>query len=308
MNQNFAQIIRLLHGQKRRKRIAVVCPEDEHTEHVIFRCLSEGIADFVLFTIQGQGNSAARISRLYPENTDIIDAATQEEAARMAVSCIRSGKADALMKGTINTDILLRAVIDKEKGLLPQGGILSHVTAAQIPTYHKMILFSDAAVIPVPNLKQMQAILQQTLDICRHLGIGHPYVALIHCNEKTDEKFPHTLIYKQLKQQASEGAYGELQIDGPMDVKTACDRHSGIVKGIHSTVAGNADILIFPNIEAGNTFYKTISLFAGAEMAGMLTGTTAPVILPSRADSDESKYYSIALACLAGGTKTNIPD
>lgn len=308
MNLNFAQIIKLLHEQKRRKRIAVVCPEDEHTEHVILRCLSEGIADFILFTTQGEEKrkSAAHINWLYPKNTHIISSSTPEEAACLAVDYIRRKEADVLMKGTINTDTLLRAVIDKEKGLLPPDGILSHVTAAQIPAYHKMILFSDAAVIPAPDLRQMQAILRHTLGICRRLGIGHPHVALTHCNEKTNEKFPHTLIYKQLKQQAAEGVYGKAEVDGPMDVKTACDRQSGIVKGIYSTVAGNADILIFPNIEAGNTFYKTISLFAGADMAGMLTGTTAPVILPSRADSDESKYYSVALACIAGGTEEQI--
>lgn len=301
MNQNFAHIIRLLHEQKRRKRIAVVCPNDEHTEHVIIRCLREGIADFCLFPEQGADKTAARIGQLFPDNTEILCCPSQEVAVVRAVEYVRRRFADVLMKGTINTDKLLRGILDKERGLLPEGRTLSHVTVAQIPSYHKLLLFTDAAVIPRPNGVQMEAMLHYALGVSRRLGIEAPRVALIHCNEKESEKFPHTLIYRDIKRRADEGAYGDACIGGPMDVKTACDLHSGIVKGIHSPVVGNADILLFPNIEAGNTFYKTLSLFAGAEMAGMLTGTTAPVVLPSRADSDESKYYSVVLACVVGG-------
>lgn len=117
---------------------------------------------------------------------------------------------------------------------------------------------------------------------------------------KVNEKFPHTLDYVQLKEEARAGKFGAAFIDGPMDAKTACDSHSGEIKGLSSPVVGNADIMIFPNIESGNTFYKTLSLFGDANMAGMLTGTVAPVVVPSRSDSGNSKFYSLALACLAG--------
>lgn len=301
MNPNFAHIIRLLHEQKGgRKRIAVVCPDDEHTEHVIIRCLQEGIADFVLLSQEGHTACPERITLLYPERVETILVPTPDEAARQGVESIRQGRADVLMKGTISTDQLLRAVLDKADGLLPPGHVLSHITAAEIPTYHKLLLFSDAAVIPRPTLPQMQAMLHHAVQLCRRLGTDTPRVALIHCNEKVNPKFPHTTDYETLKAEAAEGRYGALHIDGPMDVKTACDMHSGRVKGLSSPVVGNADVLLFPNIEAGNTFYKAISLFAGAHMAGMLTGTIAPVVLPSRADSDESKYYSVVMACVGG--------
>lgn len=107
----------------------------------------------------------------------------------------------------------------------------------------------------------------------------------------------------ELKKEAQEGRFGKVFVDGPMDAKTACDKHSGEIKGLSSPVVGNADILIFPNIESGNTFYKTLSLFGDANMAGMLTGTIAPVVVPSRSDSGNSKYYSLVLACLAGTRK-----
>lgn len=204
------------------------------------------------------------------------------------------------MKGLINTDNLLRAVLKKEKGLLPPGNILSHVAIAQIPLYHKLLLFSDAAVIPRPGLAQFRAMIANDIALCRKLGNDEPRVALIHCSEKVNEKFPHTLDYVQLKEEARAGKFGAAFIDGPMDAKTACDSHSGEIKGLSSPVVGNADIMIFPNIESGNTFYKTLSLFGDANMAGMLTGTVAPVVVPSRSDSGNSKFYSLALACLAG--------
>mgnify|MGYP002514928943 FL=1 len=133
------------------------------------------------------------------------------------------------------------------------------------------------------------------------MGIPEPRVALIHCTEKVNEKFPHTLDYVALKEKATAGEYGTMFLDGPMDVKTACDSHSGEVKGISSPVVGHADLLIFPNIESSNTFYKTLSLFGDANMAGMLLGTSAPVVVPSRADSGNSKFYSLALACVCSG-------
>ena len=225
---------------------------------------------------------------------------TPDEAAALAVELVRTGEADILMKGLINTDNLLRAVLKKEKGLLPPGGVLSHVAVAQIPLYHKLLLFSDAAVIPRPGLLQFRAMIENDVAICRKLGNDQPRVALIHCSEKVNEKFPHTLDYIQLKEEAQLGRFGSVFVDGPMDAKTACDRHSGEIKGLSSPVIGNADIMIFPNIESGNTFYKTLSLFGDANMAGMLTGTIAPVVVPSRSDSGNSKFYSLALACMAG--------
>lgn len=123
-------------------------------------------------------------------------------------------------------------------------------------------------------------------------------MALIHCTEKVSEKFPLTLSYEELKANAAKGAYGEVEMSGPMDVKTACDAESGAIKGIVSPVVGKANCLIFPDIEAGNTFYKTLTLFGGATVAGMLVGTSAPVVVTSRADTADSKFYSLATACL----------
>ena len=297
MSLTFDQLITRLHNQERRKLIAVVCPNDGHTLHVIQRSLKEGIADFALVVEEAHREAAEKIQFEYPERVTLFSAEDTVDAARLAVSLVHKGKADVLMKGTLNTDVLLRAVLNKEEGLLPSGSVLSHVTVAQLPTYHKLLLFSDAAVVPRPRVSHFEAMLRYDLKVCNRLGINEPQVALIHCTEKINGKFPHTLGYVILKERARKGQYGSVQIDGPMDAKTACDPHSAEVKGRESSVVGNADLLIFPNIESSNTFYKAISLFGQAHMAGMLTGTTAPVVLPSRADSDDSKYYSLVLAC-----------
>ena len=289
--KTLTQLVNILRSRGIRRRVAVVCPNDPHTEYVILRSLREEIAEFLLVTDVDHIENAQRLHSASPDFVRVYQAPSSDEAAALAVQLVRTGEADILMKGLINTDNLLRAVLKKEKGLLPPGGILSHVSIAQIPLYHKLLFFSDAAVIPYPSLEQFRAMIKANVDICRKLGHEQPRVALIHCSEKVSEKFPCTAF-----------------VDGPMDAKTACDAHSGEIKGISSPVVGNADIMIFPDIEAGNTFYKTLSLFGDANMACMLTGTTAPVVVPSRADSGNSKFYSLALACLASETEKKYED
>ena len=221
-----------------------------------------------------------------------------DEAARIAVNLVHQGKADILMKGIINTDNLLRVILDKEHGLLPKGQVLTHLAMVEIPTYHKLLFFSDAAVIPQPTLQQRIEMIGYAIRTCRRFGIERPRISLIHCSEKVSPKFPHSLDYVNIVQLAEAGEFGDVIIDGPLDVKTSCEKSSSAIKGIVSPINGEADVLIFPNIESGNTFYKTVSLFCHADMAGLLQGTICPVVLPSRSDSGLSKYYSIAMACL----------
>ncbi len=298
--RDFSGLTRKLRTQNIRKRVVVVSPNDPHTEYVISRALQEGIADFLLVSDAKHIQNSLYIQDNFPENVDVVKVPNAEDAAREAVSIVKHGSADILMKGLINTDELLRAVLDKENGILPKGNVLSHVTLTQIPLYNKFLLFSDAAVIPKPTLEQFDSMIRYDIEICHKLGINEPRIALINSSEKVNPKFPHTLDYVTIKERALNGEYGSVYIDGPMDVKTACDSHSAEVKGLSSPVVGHSDLLIFPNIESGNTFYKAISLFGDANVAGMLTGTTVPVVVPSRADSGNSKYYSLILACATG--------
>ena len=278
--RTLSQMVNRLRLSNKRCRVAVVCPNDPHTEYVIIRSLREEIAEYLLVTDVDHVDISNSLYAASPDFVRVYTAPSPDDAAALAVELVRSGEADVLMKGLINTDNLLRAVLHKERGLLPAGGVLSHVAVAQIPLYHKLLFFSDAAVIPKPTLDQFRTMIMNDIKICNRLGMEEPRVALIHCSEKVNAKFPHTIFYTELKKEASEGKMGKVYIDGPMDAKTACDAHSGEIKGMSSPVIGNADII--------------------ANMAGMLTGTIAPVVVPSRSDSGNSKYYSLVLACLAG--------
>ena len=253
-----------------KQKVAIVNPTDEHTLEVIARAQNNNIAEFECFY--------------------------GDDASIRAVECVRSGNADVLMKGAVNTDVLLRAALDKEHGILEKGRVMAHISVANIPGWQRPIIFSDAAVIPRPDISQMDAIVRYTVDAARNLGIECPKVALTNFTEKENPKFPQTAVYQEIRRRAEEGQYGNVEIGGPMDVKTALDAESGSIKGIASPVVGNADILLFPNIEAGNTFYKTLTLFAHATIAGWLAGTQVPVVVTSRADSVESKYYSLITA------------
>ncbi|MCD8031041.1 MAG: phosphate butyryltransferase [Bacteroides sp.] len=295
--RSFAQLTRHLETLQVRKRVVVVCPQDPHTDYALNRAVEKGFAELILI-----GNPAAwrrfRVVRDHPEHIRTLSVKDPDEAARQAVGIVKAGQADILMKGIINTDNLLHAILDHETGLLPKGKILTHLAVMEIPTYEKLLFFSDAAVIPRPTLQQHIEMIWYAIHTCREFGIRRPRIALIHCTEKVSAKFPHSLDYVNIVELAEGGEFGDVIIDGPLDVHTACEAVSGDIKGIVSPINGKADVLIFPNIESANAFYKSVSLFARAEMAGVLQGPSCPVVLPSRSDSGLSKYYSLAMACL----------
>ena len=151
-----------------------------------------------------------------------IIAESPEDAARKAVELIRRGEADIVMKGFLNTDVLLRAILDKEVGILPKDTVLTHITVAKLPEYPKLLFFTDAAVIPAPNDKQRRAQVQYIVDFCHAFEIECPKIALIHCSEKVDERhFPYTASYRALKAESETGAFGKCTIDGPLDLITS---------------------------------------------------------------------------------------
>ncbi len=295
--KSFKQLIQYLHHQSKRKRMVVVNPVDDHTQEALHMALKKGVVQCIMVGDKEQ-LSQTICANNYPENVDIIHFDDIEEAARHAVLMCKNGEADILMKGLINTDDLLRAVLDKQQGILPAGNVMTHISAVEIPGYDKLLFFSDAAVIPRPTVHQRIEIITYAINVCHQFGIERPRIALTHFTEKVSAKFPISLDYVNIVELAEAGEFGDVLIDGPMDVKSACEVKSAALKGVASCIEGRADVLIFPNIESGNTFYKTVSLFTKAQMAGMLQGTMCPVVLPSRADSSESKFNSIAFAAL----------
>lgn len=273
MIQSFEELRNKLQQNGKCRKIAAVCVYDEATKSALNQCEQLGLAEIIYV------------------NDDI-----PEEAANKAVAMVRNGEADVLMKGLIGTDQLLRAVLNKEHGLLPEGRILTHLTLAEIPTYHKMLFFSDAAVIPYPTHEQRIEQVRYASEVCHAMGIRQPRIALIHCSEKPSKRFPFVDGYKDICQMAKDGCYGNCIVDGPLDIKTACSLKALQAKGLQSPLMGETDVLIMPDIEAGNVFYKSMTLFAGAKTAGMLCGASHPVVVPSRGDCAESKFNSILFA------------
>ncbi len=281
-----------------RKKAAIVWASDDCTRQAVALAIKDGIIDAIFVGCRAEIEADPAMAAC-SGHYSIVEAADGDEAAAIAVSMARNGEADIIMKGMINTDNLLRAVLNKEHGILDKGAVLTHITAAHIPAYPKLLLLSDVAVIPYPTIDQRRAQIKYLTDIACRLGREKALIALTHCSEKVDERhFPFTADYVTLKAEAEEGKLGNCVVDGPLDVKTSLDAEALAHKGLHSPIGGHADAIIFPDIEAGNTFYKTITLFAGADIAGLLVGAKVPVVLSSRGDSARSKFYSLALAAL----------
>ena len=295
---SFSELTTHLQEKNHLYQLSVVCGSDESTISAVMKLVANGYAKAYFVGQCEQIKKHPKVANYSKDRVTFIEAATAEEAAQKAVTMVRCGEADVLVKGLIHTDTLLRAVLNKECGILPKGNILTHIAMCEIPTYHKLLFFSDAAVIPYPTHEQRIQQVGYMADMLHAFGIECPKIALIHCAETASPKFPHTMGYAEICHMANNGRWGRLLVDGPLDLRTACDAIALKVKGIHSPLQGEADALIMPDIESANTLYKALPLFAKARVAGTLQGTSAPVVLPSRGDDAEAKYHSIALAMM----------
>lgn len=279
--RNFAEIVERLRSAGIKRRVAVVCPRDKATMDAIERASNEGFVE-----------------------AEMIDNDNLQTAAETAVTMAQEGKVDMIMKGLIPSEILLKAILRFNGGLLPEGRMLTHTACAHFAQYHKLLFYTDAAVIPVPTHEQRVQQVRYMANLCHAMGIEEPRISLIHCSEEVDERhFPYTVGYREIVKMALKGEFGRCIVDGPLDLKTSCSAESLKVKGIESPIAGDADALVFPDIESGNVFHKTITLFNDAELASLLQGPRVPVVLTSRADAPETKYYSLAVAAALGAEK-----
>ncbi|MDD4308754.1 MAG: phosphate acyltransferase [Candidatus Cloacimonetes bacterium] len=279
-------------------RIAVAVAEDANTIGALVRGVKDGFVFPILI-----GNAGRIAELILPEIKDvnayqIVDIPDEVSATREAVRLVQSGEADVLMKGLVATDKFLKAVLDKEKGLLPPKAVMSYTCALELPKYHKLLFISDTAVLTYPDLDQKIAMVNYSVNIARRLGIAKPKVALVSATEKVTAAIPATFDFALMCKMADRGQIKNCIMDGPLDVFLACDPSSLEIKGVSSPINGDADILIFPNLESANSFYKGLMLFGGGELAGLICGTTKPVVVMSRSESENSKYYCLSLACI----------
>jgi phosphotransacetylase len=228
---------------------------------------------------------------------EIIEAPHSHASAAKAVELVRQGKAELLMKGSLHTDELLGAVVARETGLRTARRI-SHVFVMDVPTYHKVLIITDAAINIAPALEDKADICQNAVDLCVSLGLQRPKVAVLAAVETVNSKMPATLDAAALCKMADRGQITNCIIDGPMAFDNAISKQAAITKGIESEVAGDPDILLVPDLEAGNILAKQLIFLANADSAGLVLGARVPVILTSRADSVRSRIASCAVAVL----------
>jgi phosphate butyryltransferase len=279
-----------------RKTVAVAAAEDHEVIEAVAEAVHMGLANFLLY---GNAELIAKMLKEHEmeqhEAVDIISASSTTEAAELAVKAVSSGKADVLMKGNIATASILKAVLNKEYGLR-KGGVLSHVAVFEVPNYDRFIIVTDAAMNIAPDLEQKAAILQNAVETARSIGIEKPKVAPIAAVEVVNPAMQATVDAALLTQMNRRGQIKNCIVDGPLALDNAVSKIAAEHKGIESDVAGVADILLVPTIEVGNALYKSLVYFANAKVGAIISGAKAPVVLTSRADSAETKVYSLALA------------
>ena len=296
---SFADLTTHLLNSQKRKRVAVANAVDSHTLEAVLKAVETGIVEAYLLGDVAEIESPLLYAKpQLLEHVHIIDIPEVQAATLEAVRMVKTGDADILMKGLVNTDVILRAILDKEKGLLPAGNVLTYNAALEIPRYHKLLFFSDPAVIPYPNLEQRKAMVKYAINTCRKFGIVRPKIALIHATDKANPKIMFMQDYLDIMQLWRNGEFGDVIVDGPLDIFLSLDEERGSIKHVPTPLLGDADALIFPDFACANAFYKGLALFAGAEMGGILQGTEKPCVLTSRSDSTLSKFYSIAIACI----------
>ena len=285
-------------GDNKLKTIVVVCANDEHTITAIDQAVKHKIVKAILIGNETVINTVCVQSEIDPASFTIMHQPNDDLAAQLAVMIINRGEGDILMKGLINTDKFMKAILNKDKGLTDPGKVVSHVTVIENKNYPKLLVVGDVAVIPLPDLTQKIQIVKYMVDVAHRLKIEVPKVAIIAPTEMVIPAIVSTTDAALLAKMNERGQIQGCIIDGPLALDVALDEEAAAIKGLKSIVAGDADCLLFPNIESGNIFYKVNTKLAKSDSAAVLVGARVPVVLASRGDSTHVKLLSIALGAL----------
>ncbi|WP_313184975.1 bifunctional enoyl-CoA hydratase/phosphate acetyltransferase [Lacrimispora sp.] len=296
--KSFDELIEKVKGYSSIKRMAIAAAGERHTLEAAFHARKEGVARPVLV------GDEAEIRRIMKEmgeevpDEDIYPAADNKEAAELAVSLVREGKADFLMKGYLDTGVILKAVVNKEQGL-GKGGVMSHFTMFDVPGYHKILVPVDGGMVTYPTLEQKKAIIENTVDTLIAMGYDCPKVGVLACVEKVNSKMPETVEAAELARMNRDGEIKNCIVEGPISYDCAVDGEIAKLKGYESRIAGDVDVLVAPNIHAGNIMGKMLTCTCKAKMAGFVVGAKCPVVLTSRGSSAEEKFLSIVVSAAA---------
>ncbi len=292
--KNFDELIDKNIKNAVKKNIAVVCADEDHTLNAIMMAGRDGIAKPLLI---GDKDKIEELVKPYSDycEYEIIPAADEAETLKKMVELVHAGKADAIMKGKIQTADLMRAIISEENNLRT-GSLMSHMLVFEIPTYHKLICVSDAAMVTYPDLEKKKQILQNTVGALKGMGFDDIKVGVLAAVDSVNPKMPESVDAGELKKLNGTGEIPGCYIEGPISYDLAVNKESSEIKGYESPVAGDADMLLCHNIAVANSLVKCLTFSASAKAGGFIVGAKVPIILTSRASSTEEKYYSAVLA------------
>jgi phosphate butyryltransferase len=281
--------------KSKKKKLAVAVAHDEHCLEAICAVNQLGLVEAILVGNEKKIRDISAKLNLNISGMKIHNEEVDANAVKYAVKLVRDKEADILMKGNVPTATFLRGVLDKEVGLR-KGDVLSHFALFEVPTYHKLLGLSDAAMIPAPDFKTKVALINNAVEFMNKLGYSKPKVAILAAVEMVNESMPAPREAARLSKMNQRGQIKNCIIDGPLAYDNAVSMQSAKHKGIVSDVAGDADLLIVPDIEAGNILYKAFGFSANAKLAAVVLGAAAPIVLTSRSDTEESKQASIVMA------------
>ena len=298
MYRDFSELTDRLQKQERIKKVAVASAQDQHALEAVLQARRDRIVEPVL--VGDREKILALLEQLGEDSEEfqIFHADSDAAAAATAVRLIREGEADFLMKGKLQTADLLRAVVDKESGLRT-GSVMSHMAIHQIPGYHKLLAVTDGGMVLYPNLDEKKKLIQNAVGVFRNLGYENPKVAVLTAVETVNPKMPETVDADALKKMNQSGELSGCIVEGPISYDLTMSKESAEIKGFQSPVTGDADILVVPDIAAGNILVKALVYSAGSRMAGIIVGAKVPIVLTSRGASAEEKYLSLVLSAAA---------
>lgn len=289
------QVIELVKS-KPKKRLVAAFANDDHTIEAVNHAVDMGIVDATLVGDQEIITKICQDLKIEVSKFKVIHEPVDTKAATTCCDLINAGEGDILMKGSLTTDKYMRAILNKERGLCPPNATITHIAVFENPAYHKLIIASDCAILLNPDLKQKQFILKSIIDTAHAIGIEKPKVAIIAATEQMSAGMQACIDGAILSKMADRGQITGAIVDGPISLDVALDEEAAKIKKMSGGVCGDADALLFPNIESGNVFYKCSTKFNKAECGAFLAGAKVPCVLSSRGDTALTKLYSIAIA------------
>ncbi len=298
--KNFEELVQYVQHSPSKKNAVLVAAHDEHSLEAIYEAYEKGLVEPIYIGDKEKILAIAAAHGFHIDEAKIIDEKEDVAAAKKAVDMVNAGEVDVIMKGKIQTADLLKQVVNKEYGL-KEADVMSHVGVFEVPGYPKLMVITDAGMLPTPTLEQKVKITENAINVVKKLGVENPKIAAMAAAEIENVKIQASVEAAELKRMNQAGAFPGCMVEGPISYDLVVSKESAEIKGYESPVTGDADILVVPDMTAGNLLAKALLFSGGSKLAGIIVGAKVPIVLTSRGSSSEEKFFSIALAAAVSG-------